>query len=112
MVMYDGYCNLCSRTVQWILKYDRQKEFSFIPLQQTEYEGLDYSNSDTVLLLMNGKIYNRSGAVLQIAMRLKFPWPLLGIFIIIPPFVRNGVYNLISRNRKKWFGSRTTCYLP
>ena len=72
----------------------------------------DRPEGDTVLLLMNEKIYHRSGAALRIATRLRFPWPLLGIFLLVPPFLRNGIYNLVARNRKRWFGTRSTCYLP
>ena len=112
MVLYDGYCKLCSRTVQWIIRNDPGKRFSFTALQEAELRAFDQPGGDTVLLMMNGKVHNRSGAALRIALRLRFPWPLLGIFLLVPPFLRNGVYHLVARNRKRWFGTRTTCFLP
>ncbi len=66
----------------------------------------------TVKLIQGHKVYDRSTAVLRIACGLRFPWPLMGIFLLIPSFMRDPVYNMVARNRKRWFGERTTCYLP
>jgi len=120
-VYYDGYCNLCSRAVQWIVRNDRAGKFMLIPLQagkESEWamgqlrENLRAGEPDTVLLLRDGKLHARSTAILLIASRLRFPWPLVSSLMIIPRFLRDPVYSLIARNRKRWFGERSTCYIP
>jgi predicted DCC family thiol-disulfide oxidoreductase YuxK len=68
--------------------------------------------ADSVVLLQEGKRYERSAAAIRIAMGLRFPWPLLGILLIIPPFARDVVYDVVARNRTRWFGARSICYLP
>jgi len=128
----DGYCNLCSRAVQWILRNDRADRFRLVPLQEEKSEanteiiaekpGRSERDSrmespgggdpDTVLLLRDGRIYSRSTAVLMIASRLRFPWPLLSALMVIPRFLRDPLYDLVARNRKRWFGERASCYLP
>lgn len=67
---------------------------------------------DSVILYSHDKVYTRSGAALRIAWRLRFPLPLLCIAFILPPFLRNGIYDLIARNRYRWFGKRNSCFIP
>jgi predicted DCC family thiol-disulfide oxidoreductase YuxK len=67
---------------------------------------------DSVILYSRGKVYSRSGAALRIAWKLRFPIPLVSIVFILPPFIRNGIYNWIARNRYRWFGKRNTCFIP
>jgi len=123
IVFYDGYCRLCSRSVRWVVRNDRGKRFSYSALpapgrkgyaEVTEGSGCTVNKTgetDSVLLFLNGRWYERSSAVLQIALRLRFPWPLLGIFFIVPRFLRDAIYNLVARNRKRWFGEQVTCYI-
>jgi len=112
MILYDGYCHLCSRSVQWIIRNDRRGRFTYKALQEEGLPGTLEEARDTVQLLMAGKRYERSTAALMIAVRLRFPWPLLGIFFLVPLFFRDALYKLVARNRKRWFGERSTCYLP
>jgi predicted DCC family thiol-disulfide oxidoreductase YuxK len=102
LVHYDGHCKLCSRSVRWIIRNDVQKKFSF--MEQA-------IPSDTLQLIMNGKQYERSSAVLRIAMHLRFPWPFLGIFYLVPRFIRDAIYAFIARKRKRWFGEETRCVI-
>jgi len=123
IVFYDGHCRLCSRSVRWVIRNDRSNRFTYSALQaldrsgrdgQTEEEGCTVNktgDADSVLLFLDGKWYERSSAVLQIALRLRFPWPLLGIFFIVPGFLRDPLYNLVARNRKRWFGEHEACYI-
>ena len=67
---------------------------------------------DSVVLYRKDRVYLRSGAALRIAMSLRFPLPLLATFLVVPPFIRNAVYDWIARNRYRWFGRRETCFLP
>ena len=112
IILYDGYCHLCSRSVQWIIWNDRRARFTFMALQDADLPGTLKQPGDTVQLLLAGKRYERSTAALMIAIRLRFPWPLLGVLFIIPLFVRDGLYKMVARNRKRWFGERSTCYIP
>ena len=112
MILYDGYCHLCSRSVQWIIRNDRRTRFTYKALQEEGLPGSLKEASDTVQLLMAAKRYERSTAALMIVVRLRFPWPLLGILFIVPPFIRDALYKLVARNRKRWFGERSTCYIP
>jgi len=104
-ILYDGYCNLCSRTVKRVIRNDPSSRFSFEPLPQ-EVE------AESVVLLTGGRRYEKSTAALRIALGLRFPWPLLGIFFLVPRFLRDPVYAWVARNRKRWFGTRDTCYIP
>jgi len=112
IILYDGYCNLCSHSVQWIIRNDRRARFTYKALQEEGHPGIPEEANDTVQLLMAGKKFERSTAALMIVVRLRFPWPLLGFLFIVPPFIRDGFYKMLARNRKRWFGERSTCYIP
>jgi predicted DCC family thiol-disulfide oxidoreductase YuxK len=118
IVLFDGVCNLCSKSVQFILKRDRKDRFVFASLQSRKGKEIlrrfhmSATRFDSFVLVEKGKIYTRSGAALRIARSLNGAWPLLYVFIIVPPFIRNAVYNLISRNRYKWFGRKEQCWVP
>jgi predicted DCC family thiol-disulfide oxidoreductase YuxK len=117
LILFDGFCHLCSKSVLFIIKREKKKIFSFIPLQAGEVakiEGLPihiFEPPASLVLIENNKVYRKSGAALRIARHLIFPWNMFYCLIIIPPFLRNWVYNFISVNRYRWFGKRETCYL-
>lgn len=117
VVYYDGLCNLCSSTVRFIKKRDRSGKFEFVPLQLEEGEEMFHDlqipdNVDSVLVLLNNKLFHSSDAILKIAVNLKFPWLLFGAFYIVPRFIRDFIYRIIARNRYRWFGRRNSCYIP
>lgn len=117
IILFDGHCNLCNGTVQFILKRDKAGYFKFAALQealkeqpqQNEYNQKDFSS---VVLLENGHTYTKSTAALRIAKKLRGLWPLLYIFMLVPKKVRDAIYDLIARNREKWFGRSETCFAP
>ena len=117
LILFDGYCNLCCRSVQFIIKRDKRKVFSFIPLQdhdKTKIPGLPGYNTNTpatLFLVKNGKVYQKSDALLHIALFLGFPLNLFFILIVIPSFIRDWMYMLVSKYRYKWFGKSETCYI-
>jgi len=118
VILFDGICNLCNNSVQYVIKHDPEHIFRFASLQ-SEYGktvlanfNLPADNFNSFILLKNGKIYTKSTAALMVAKDLSGIAWLLYAFIIIPPFIRNLVYAIIAKNRYKWFGKQETCWLP
>lgn len=117
LVLFDGFCHLCNRSVDFIMKRDSSHHFRFVALQSEAGAflrrrlGLE-ERDDSVILLKEGKLYYRSDAALRIALQLKFPWPLMGLFLIIPRFMRDRIYSFIANNRYRWFGIRDACRYP
>jgi predicted DCC family thiol-disulfide oxidoreductase YuxK len=118
IVLFDGVCNLCNSSVQFILKRDKKKQFRFASLQgKFGQEVLKNNNFSTVslntLILIEGdKIFTRSTGVLRMMKHLGSGWSLLYGFIIVPNFIRDAVYNWVSKNRYKWFGKKDECTIP
>jgi predicted DCC family thiol-disulfide oxidoreductase YuxK len=117
VILFDGVCNLCNASVQFVIKRDVKQKFRFASLQSDFAKNvlLQHHISDeirTIVLLTNNRIYLRSNAVLEISRELNGLWSLIYIFKIIPRFFRDGVYNFISKNRYQWFGRIDTCWLP
>ena len=115
--MFDGVCNLCNNTVQFILKRDKKKQFRFGSLQgNAGQQLLQQFNLPTVdfnsfVLAEGDRFYTRSTAVLRMLKRLGGGWSLLYGFIIVPKFIRDGIYNWVARNRYKWYGKRDECMI-
>lgn len=116
VILFDGVCNLCNRFVQFVIRHDKKKQFRFAALQSATGRSLlqrpTENIPDSVVLVDNGKEYKESAAALHVFKKLDGLWPLLYVFIIIPPFARNAVYQLIARNRYRIFGRSTECMLP
>jgi predicted DCC family thiol-disulfide oxidoreductase YuxK len=119
VILFDGVCNLCSRSVQFVLKHDKRGKFRFASLQSSTardmlmHRGLRVDGRFNSFLLLEGdKLYTQSSAALRVLRQLGGGWPILYIFLIVPPFIRNGIYDWISRNRYRWFGRRDTCWMP
>lgn len=117
IVLFDGVCNLCNGTVDFIIKRKGKAHFRFVALQSEAGERLMQkfnipNEIDSVILIDNHKIFWKSEAALEIARRLPLPWRLAVGFKIIPKKWRNGAYFWITKNRYRWFGKRTSCRLP
>lgn len=117
IVFFDGVCNLCNSSVQVIIRNDKNKIFRFASLQSDfTKQFLSAHNyqikSDSIILFYGSKFYERSSAALIIAKKLRFPFPLLLIFWIIPLPIRNWLYSLIAKNRYRWFGKQESCMIP
>ena len=118
VILFDGVCNLCNGFVQFVIARDRNAYFKFASLQSEEAKeylknsSYNLNELNSVILWENGNIYSRSTAALKILKRLTGGWPLIYSTIIIPPFIRNGVYDFIAGNRYKWFGKQDSCMLP
>ena len=117
VILFDGVCNLCSGSVQFILKRDKEKKFLFASLQsgygQDLLKQLDLPTDtfNSFILYEDEKVYTRSTAALKMFEQLK-NWRWIKIFWIVPKFIRDAVYNLIAKNRYRWFGKKEECWLP
>ncbi|ASA19548.1 thiol-disulfide oxidoreductase DCC family protein [Paenibacillus donghaensis] len=118
VVLIDGVCHLCQGVVRFIIPRDPEARFLFASLQSEAVQallpadGLTSGPLSTVVLLENGVQYTQSAAVLRIARRLRFPWPLAYLFIAVPRIVRDALYRYVARNRYRWFGKDEQCMLP
>jgi len=118
IILFDGVCNLCNSSVQFIIQRDPKTIFKFASLQSDtgknilEKYQLSKDKIYSVILIINNKPYDRSRAALEIARRLSGLWPAMYMFIAVPPFIRNFVYDWISKNRYRWFGVRNECMMP
>jgi len=118
LVLFDGVCNLCNSSVQFILKRDPFKKFRFASLQSETGRrwlakmGLPADSLDTLVLIENDKAYTRSTAALKIARHLSGLWPLFYGLIVLPAFFRDALYRCVARNRYRWFGKKEACPLP
>ncbi len=118
IILFDGVCNLCNSSVQYVIKHDPEGIYHFASLQSEagqrllEQYKLDANDLNSFVLIMNNKAYTRSTAALTVARKLKGLSKLLYGFIIVPPLIRNAVYNFIARNRYKWFGRKDECMVP
>jgi predicted DCC family thiol-disulfide oxidoreductase YuxK len=117
VVLFDGVCNLCNGAVQFILKNDKKKFFKFASLQSDfaqeflKNHQLPTHNFDTLILIENDQVFIKSKAVFKIAKYLP-KYACLSIFRFIPIFISDFFYDVVSKNRLKWFGKRETCWLP
>lgn len=118
VILFDGVCNLCNGSVQYVIRHDKQGLFRFASLQSEsgqkllqQYQ-LPESDFTSFVLVENGKAYTRSTAALKVAKKLSGIIKLLYGFIIVPAFIRDAVYNVISTNRYKWFGKQDSCMIP
>jgi predicted DCC family thiol-disulfide oxidoreductase YuxK len=122
VVLFDGVCNLCNGAVRFIAANDPEGRFAFLSLQSPRARALlgpstgsrpaDPAEPDSVVLLRNGVVYERSDAALHIALGLRAPWPLAFAAILIPRAWRDALYRWIARNRYRWFGRTQTCRIP
>jgi len=118
IVLFDGVCNLCNRSVQFIIRRDRKKKFLFGSLQGKTGQGylrkyhLPTDQFHSFMLIEGNVLYTRSTAVLRMCKHLGRGWQLLYVFIYIPQPIRDGVYSLIASNRYKLFGKKDQCRVP
>ncbi len=118
IILFDGVCNLCNTAVQFIIRHDPDEKFLFASLQSESGQqilkqfGLPNVDFNSFVLVQDDKIFNKSTGALKVAKQIKGGWKLLYIFIIVPRFIRDGVYSWIAKNRYKWFGQQQQCMIP
>ena len=118
VILFDGVCNLCNGSVQFVIKRDRQKYFRFASLQSDSAirvlsEYADFATvPDSIVLIEDHRVWVKSAAILRIARHLRFPWPAAYAFTAIPRPLRDWVYDLVARHRYRWFGRKDYCMVP
>lgn len=116
IILFDGVCNLCNGTIDFVIKRDRKRKYRYASLQSeigAKVAGsFSVGGMETILLVEDGRTYDRSSAILRIMKGLGGVYLLLFSLIIIPKFLRDFVYKIVARNRYRWFGTRDSCRLP
>ncbi len=118
VLIFDGVCNFCDRSVGFVLKRDRRGRFLFASNQSRagsallERFGVDSRSVQSVYLVEGDKIWAKSAAALEIARRMPLPWNLAYGFVLVPKFLRDAIYDWIARNRYRWFGKADSCRMP
>lgn len=119
IILFDGVCNLCDASVQFIIKHDKIDVFRFVALQselgQTilRYIGINSTNLDSVVFYNPGiAYYIKSEAAIEIANSLGNVFSFALYFKIIPRILRDPLYNYIAKNRYKWYGKKESCLIP
>lgn len=119
IILFDGICNLCDSTVQYIIKKDKKDVFRFVALQSEigqqilKHIGIDPKQIDSIVLYEPGTAYfYKSSAAIEIAKELGGFISLIGVFRILPEALRNSIYDYVARNRYKWYGKKDNCMIP
>ena len=117
VILFDGVCNFCNGSVNFLIRLDKKARFRFSPLQSDfgqvmlKFEKLP-PQPDSFILVTGDKWYEKSSAALKILGLLPWYWKWTQIFWLVPKFLRDGLYEFISRNRYKWFGKKDQCVIP
>ncbi len=120
IMVFDGFCGLCSGFIDFVFRHDPHGDLRFLPAQSDLGEALfrhydlkrgdaDY---DTMLLIKDGHLYTKMDAAIRMISDLGWPWKAIKIARILPPVLGNALYNVVARNRIRWFGARQSCRLP
>jgi predicted DCC family thiol-disulfide oxidoreductase YuxK len=119
LILFDGVCNLCNTSIQYVIKHDKKDIFRFAALQSDigkqiiQKFNIDIEKTDSILLYSkDGGLKSKSSAALHISRYLGLPNNLLSLFFIVPTFIRNKVYDYIAKNRYKWYGKKESCMIP
>jgi len=115
IVFFDGVCGICNRFIDFLLARKKGRHLYFSPLQGNAAKAVlskEYHAMDTIVFKTEKRIYTKSTAALRIASSLGGLWKLSLIFLVVPAFIRNFVYDVIAANRYKWFGKKESCRIP
>lgn len=119
LILFDGVCNLCNAAIVYVIEHDKKDLFRYAPLQSEigkqvlDTFDIDPSKTDSIILYSNEDgLSIKSSAALNVAKHLGFPRNLLAVFLIVPAFIRNWVYDFIAKNRYQWYGKKEACMIP
>ncbi|MEJ1221810.1 thiol-disulfide oxidoreductase DCC family protein [Sediminicola sp. 1XM1-17] len=119
IILFDGVCNLCNGAIQFIIKHDKHDQFRYAPLQSAtgmkylQQRHIDTTNIDSIILIEPGvAYYTKATAALKIGQDFGGAWKLLQVLEWIPVSISNFVYDIVAKNRYKWFGKKEDCMIP
>jgi predicted DCC family thiol-disulfide oxidoreductase YuxK len=119
IILFDGVCNLCDSSVQFIIKHDKNDVFRFVALQSElgqkicKYIGINTAETDSIILYEPGiAYYFKAEAALKIAKNLGGIYSFLSLLSVFPNSLSNSVYDYIAKNRYKWYGKKEECLIP
>lgn len=118
VLLFDGVCNLCNGTVQFVIKRDKNDYFRFAALQSAYGQNFlgrqnrSTTDFDTFILVEGDSYATKSTAVLKVFRHLSGLWPVLYVLIVVPKFIRDSIYSLIARTRYRVFGKKESCMVP
>lgn len=119
IILFDGVCNLCNGAIQFIIKKDKKRVFRYTSLQSNlgkkllAERNINPKEIDSIILIKSDKVYyTKSSAAIHISKKLYSITKLLTIFLIVPKFLRDPVYDYIAKNRYQWFGKKEACMIP
>ncbi len=119
IILFDGVCNLCNSSVQFVINHDKRDVFCFVPLQSElgikiiNHIGIDTKNTDSIILYEPTKAYYyKSEAALKVVNEFGGIYSLLQIFRFFPKYLSNIIYDYVARNRYKWYGKKESCMIP
>ncbi len=118
IIIFDGVCNFCNNGVNFIIKRDKHAKFLFSPMQSNIAQDImakydfDQTNLNTILLIKDGKCFSKSDAVIEITKELSAFWYIFSYFKVFPLFIRDYIYDVVSKNRYKLFGKKSSCIMP
>jgi predicted DCC family thiol-disulfide oxidoreductase YuxK len=118
VVLFDGVCRLCTGSVAFVLRHEADQTLRFAPLQSPagmrlmEQFGIEPTQMKTFVVIADARAYVRSDAAIRVARFLRGPWKLLGAIRIVPRPIRDYAYDIVARNRYRWFGRHEACSIP
>lgn len=118
VILFDGVCNFCNSAVNFIIKQDKKRIFRFAALQSEtgqkllQQHNVSSDELDSFVLIEGSKAYKRTTAALHLYPKFGGAWKMVKLLWIIPAFIRDGVYNIIAKNRYRWWGKKESCMIP
>ena len=119
IILFDGVCNLCDASIQFVIKHDKKDIFRFVSLQSelgqkiNNHLGISDINIDSMILFIpTSTYYYKSEAALKIVKELNGAYRYLYVFSILPKSILNSIYDYVAKNRYKWFGNKESCMMP
>lgn len=118
LVIFDGVCNFCVGSVNFILRHEAKPDLQFAAVQSNTGTrmlrelGFDPADAETFVLIEDGRAYLRSTAAIRVARYLRWPWRALVVLWIVPRPLRDWAYRLVATHRYRWFGRKDSCMIP
>lgn len=118
IILFDGVCNFCNGAVNFAIRHDKKGIIKFAPLQSAigqqllKQYNLPTQQMDSFIFIDGNVAYTQSTAAIKVCSNLNGLWPMCKVFLIVPKFIRDGLYNWVAKNRYKWFGEKESCMIP